>query len=69
MKTIFFNKKVDDFLFSLEKSTHTKVLQDIELLETYEYQLRMPYSKPISKNLFELRTRGKQEVRLFYCFH
>lgn len=69
METIFFSKKVDDFLFSLEKSTHTKVLQDIKLLETYEYKLRMPYSKQISQNLFELRTRGKQEVRIFYCFY
>jgi len=28
----------------------------------------MPYSKPISRNLFELRIRGKQEIRILYCF-
>lgn len=29
----------------------------------------MPYSKQILTNLFELRIRGQQETRIFYCFH
>jgi len=29
----------------------------------------MPYSKQILRKLYELRIRGQQEVRIFYCFH
>lgn len=65
----FFNSDVHDYLLTLEKSTYSKVLKHIKLLEEYGNQLTMPYSKPIARNLFELRTRGKQEIRILYCFH
>ena len=32
-------------------------------------KLGMPYSKQILHNLYELRVRGSQEVRIFYCYH
>lgn len=69
MKINFFNYEVHKYLLTLEKSTYSKVLKCIKLLETYSYSLTMPYSKPISQNLFELRIRGQQEVRIFYCFY
>jgi len=69
MNIIFFNSDIDKFIESLNKSTHSKVLRHLKLLETYGPQLTMPYSKPVSHNLFELRTRGQQEIRLFYCFY
>lgn len=69
MQISFFNISVHEHLFSLEKNTYTKVLKQIKLLENIGHSLGMPYSKPISRNLFELRVRGKQEVRIFYCFH
>ena len=69
MEIIFFNSAVHDYLLSLEKSTYSKVLKQIKLLEAYGYKLTMPYSKPISHNLFELRIRGQQEIRIFYCFY
>ena len=69
MKINFFNSDVHDYLLTLEKPTYSKVLKHIKLLETYGNKLTMPYSKPISRNLFELRTRGKQEIRIFYCFY
>jgi len=69
MEIIFFNSDIDKFIQSLDKSTYSKVLRHLKLLETYGTQLTMPYSKPVSRNLFELRTRGQQEIRLFYCFY
>ena len=69
MEVIFFNSEVHDYLLTLEKSTYSKVIRHIKLLEEYSYSLSMPYSKPISRNLFELRTRGKQEIRILYCFY
>jgi phage-related protein len=69
MEVVFFNSGINDFLLTLEKSTYAKVVRQIKLLEIYSYKLSMPYSKPISKNLFELRIRGQQEIRIFYCFY
>lgn len=69
MKISFFNSTVHDYLVSFEKPTYSKVLKQIKLLENFGYQLSMPYSKPISHNLYELRIRGQQEIRIFYCFH
>ncbi len=69
MKITFFNSDIDKFIQSLNKSTYSKVLRHLKLLETYGPQLTMPYSKPISRNLFELRSKGNQEIRLFYCFY
>lgn len=69
MEVIFYNSEVHGFLQKLEKSTYAKVFKQIKLLETYSYKLSMPYSKPIARNLFELRVRGKQEIRILYCFY
>lgn len=60
---------VEEFLLSLEKSTIAKVLRTVDLLEEFGPKLGMPHSKSIGKGLFELRVRGKSDVRIFYCFH
>jgi len=59
---------VEKFINSLNKATIAKVLRTIELLEKFENNLGMPHSKKVSGGLFELRVRGQQEVRIFYCF-
>ncbi|OGE96131.1 MAG: hypothetical protein A3E98_03415 [Candidatus Doudnabacteria bacterium RIFCSPHIGHO2_12_FULL_48_11] len=65
---IITNSEIEEFIFSLEKKTIAKVLRTVDLLERFSYRLPMPHSKKITGNLFELRTRGRQEVRIFYCF-
>ncbi len=69
MKVIFFNSQIKEFLKSLEKSSRSKSSKYIDLLKMFGNELGMPYSKRISRNLYELRIRGQQEVRIFYCFH
>ncbi len=69
MEVIFFNDKIEIFLTKLEKPTIAKVLRTIELLERFGNQLGMPHSKNINQKLFELRIRGKQEIRLIYTFY
>ena len=69
MKIIFFNSTIEKFLLSLEKSAYSKTLKQIKLLENLGYELGMPYSRQIDNNLYELRIRGRQEVRIFYCFY
>ena len=59
---------VETFIESLTEKEIAKVIRTIELLEEFENKLGMPHSKLIDAGLFELRIRGKREVRIFYCF-
>lgn len=68
MEIRIFDDSVEKFIHSLEKSTIAKVLRTIDLLETFGSRLGMPHSKKVGANLFELRVRGRQEVRIFYTF-
>ena len=56
------------FVQGLEKRTKAKVARHVDLLETYNYKLKEPFTKKLVSNLFELRIRGEQEIRLFYTF-
>lgn len=69
MKVSFFNSTVEKFVKNLEPLSYSKVLRTIELLELFGKDLKMPYSKALKNKLFELRTKGKQEVRIIYTFH
>lgn len=69
MEVVFFDKKVEVFVSKLEKISIAKTLRTIDLLEHFGNHLGMPHSKNIGNNLFELRIRGQQEVRLIYTFH
>ena len=59
---------VQNFIDSIQKETRSKVYRQIDLLEGYGPQLGMPHSKPMGGGLYELRVRGKQEMRVFYVF-
>ncbi len=68
MQINFFNTGIEKFIASLEKATIAKVLRTLNLLEKFGHQLGMPHSKKVAAELFELRIRGVQEVRIFYMF-
>ena len=65
MKVII-ESDVFKFINTLNRETQLKVQRVLDLLEEYGNVLPMPYSKPLKKGVFELRARGKQEVRLLY---
>ncbi|OGF84895.1 hypothetical protein A2Z63_02185 [Candidatus Giovannonibacteria bacterium RIFCSPLOWO2_02_44_8] len=69
MKIKFFDKRLEDFIKSLEKPAAAKILRTLDLLEMFGYELGMPHSRKISNRLFELRIRGTQEIRIFYTFY
>jgi len=69
MEIQIFDESLEKFIKSLEKPTVAKVLRTIDLLELFGPRLGMPHAKRISEQLFELRIRGKQEVRIFYTFY
>ncbi|MBU1152292.1 type II toxin-antitoxin system RelE/ParE family toxin [Patescibacteria group bacterium] len=69
MKIKFFSEELEKFIVSLEKPAIARVLRTLDLLERFGNELGMPHSKKICPYLFELRVRGKQEIRIIYCFH
>ena len=60
---------VENFIASLNNQEIAKSLHVIELLEEFGNRLGMPHSKHLDDSMFELRIRGKREIRIFYCFH
>ncbi len=69
MEIRFINDSVEKFLASLKNPALARTLRTLDLLEQFGKELCMPHSKKVVQNLFELRVRGKVEVRLFYCFY
>lgn len=67
--TIKIDESVERFIYSLDKQTIAKVLRIIDLLDQFGPQLGAPHSKKVEERIFELRIRGKREIRIFYAFH
>lgn len=61
-------KVVKEFIKTLDNSTVSKISNEIDLLETHGPFLGMPHTKKITQDLYELRIRGRQEVRIIYGF-
>lgn len=59
---------VEDFIHSLQPVTIAKLRNQLRLLEEFGPRLGMPNAKPIGDGLFELRIRGKEEVRMLYIY-
>lgn len=69
MEIRFFDQTIEDFITRLEKPILAKTLRTLDLLEQFGNHLGMPHRKKMGSNLFELRVRGKQEIRIFYTFN
>ena len=69
MEIKFFDDSINAFMGKLEKPTFAKTLRTLDLLEEYGNNLGMPHSKKIDTHLFELRIRGKTEIRIIYTFY
>lgn len=69
MQIRFFDGSLEKFIKSLEKETIAKVLRVVDLLELFDRNLKLPHSKKITRDIFELRIRGSQEIRILYVFH
>lgn len=61
-------KPVDAFIKKQQPQAKAKIVQKIRLLKQYGNLLGMPHTKTLDLGLHELRIRGKEEIRIFYCF-
>ena len=68
MEIRILDSSLERFIKSLEKPTIAKVLRTIDLLEKFGHNLGLPHSKKVCGQLYELRIRGTQEVRIFYTY-
>lgn len=70
---IFFMSERGDrpvFLFidQLNQATVSRIFQYVDLLQKNGPNLGMPYTRKMSRRLYELRVTGKIEVRIFYTY-
>jgi phage-related protein len=68
VKIIIVDSKTENFLDSLDDQEQVKINRLKELLVRFGHELRMPYSKKIHRNLFELRGKGEIKIRIIYAF-
>lgn len=61
-------KPVDLFIKKQQPQARAKIIHNIRLLQEYGNMLGMPHSKMLGRGLCELRIRGKEELRILYCF-
>ncbi len=61
-------KPVDEFIRKQQPQVRSKIVHNVRLLRQYGNMLGMPHSKALGGGLYELRIRGKEELRIFYCF-
>ena len=59
MEVKTFTTDIDDFIEGLDIVTHSKVSKMLDMLEEFENELEMPYSRSLSNGLFELRIKGQ----------
>lgn len=61
-----YHEEVRSFILTLERQTQSKVIRGLDLLEQYGLNVGFPHVKKLTKLLYELRIRGRQEVRIFF---
>lgn len=61
-------KIVDEFIKKQRPQAKAKIAHIVKLLKQYGNKLGLPHSKALGSGLYELRIRGKEELRIIYCF-
>ncbi|MDO8604818.1 MAG: type II toxin-antitoxin system RelE/ParE family toxin [bacterium] len=69
MEVTAIHSDIEKTISSFDKPTQVKILRAIEFLKLKEYHIGLPHSRKIKDNLYELRIKGVQSVRVFYTFH
>lgn len=69
MQVEFFTDKIKKEIDKLDIKIQVHIDELIILLQDYGQELRMPYSKPLGRGIFELRVIGITHIRLLYCFY
>ena len=60
------SKPIDDYISTLSTDTKGKIFKSLDLVEDFGPMIGMPHVKKIEKQIYELRTRGQEEIRLLF---
>ena len=64
----FYNEKVKSQALAFPKGILANFLHSLEFLKEFGPRIGMPYVRPVSKGLFEVRAQGKEGLgRALYC--
>lgn len=61
-------RPVEEFIKKQQPQAQAKIIHHLNLLQQYGPQLGLPHSKLMASGIYELRIRGKEELRILYCF-
>lgn len=61
-------KVVDEFIKKQQPRAKAKIAHTVKLLTLHGNRLGLPHSKALGSGLYELRIRGKEELRILYFF-
>ncbi|MDO8498034.1 MAG: type II toxin-antitoxin system RelE/ParE family toxin [bacterium] len=67
-QTIRGERPVAEFIKKQQPQAIAKIIHLIDLLEVFGNLLTMSHAKKLDSNLYELRVRGKEEIRILYGF-
>lgn len=68
MEVIYWSKRLQEFVRSLDDQTSMRVDRTIQILADLGHLIEMTDSKSLGGGLFELRTQGRKRVRIIYLF-
>lgn len=68
MKVNFLHPDIKKFINNLDDNSYAETIKALELLAERGHEIRMPLSKKIDKNIYELRIKSTQNIRVFYTF-
>lgn len=67
-ETVRGKRPVAEFIKKQQPQAIAKIAHLIDLLEIHGSLLDMPHAKKLETNIYELRVRGKKEIRIIYGF-
>lgn len=59
---------INEFIKKQNPAARSKIIHKIRLLKQHGNKLGMPHARMLGGELYELRIRGREELRIFYCF-
>ena len=69
MMTVISDHRFERFVEGLDELTIAQTARMVGLLKQYGSLLEMPHSRALGRGFFELRIRGRREVRIIYSYH
>jgi phage-related protein len=68
MRVRYAHAGIKEIIDGLDTRSAARINRVVDLLEFFGHNLRLPHSRALGNNLFELRIKGLLQIRILYCF-